>query len=110
MGTRRAGALGGVSHTRVAGWRKWLDGGAKPEDLPEPEPGTLDGLRHYLRLRNDIEHRKAGLRLAADRLEEVAGDLRTEALRITPEDVRAAHRRLDAAADLRDGASDSYDP
>lgn len=76
---RGAGALLGVSQTTVKAWRDWSEDGSDPSALPEPKPVTVQGVRHYLAIASDIEARQAALRIAADRLEELAGELRREA-------------------------------
>lgn len=79
MSFREMGRQAGVSQTKAKEWRDWYDAGAKPKDLPSPQPTSLAGMEHYLRLADDLEFRRAGLRIAADKLENVAGELRREA-------------------------------
>lgn len=79
MGTRPAGKLVGVSHDTVAKWRAWDKQGANPEELANLEPTTVQGLRAYLEVADQVEIRRAALRLAADRLTEMADELRNEA-------------------------------
>lgn len=78
-GLRRAGALLTVSHTHVSMWRKWVKAGSDPETLPELEPETVLGLRRHLAVSHEIETRRAALYLAAERMEEMARELRAEA-------------------------------
>ena len=78
-GTRGAGRLGGVSHSTVASWRSWRRKGADPATLPPLLPETVQSLGGYLKVAGDIEVKRAALRLAADRLDGVAGQLRREA-------------------------------
>ncbi len=78
-GTRNAGRLGGVSHTTVAEWRTWRRGGSNPETLPPPLPETVLSLRGYLEIAGDVEIKRAAFRIAADRLDGLAKQLRSEA-------------------------------
>lgn len=79
MSLRPAGKLVGVSHTTVADWRAWAAAGADPEELADLESATVQGLQAYLRVADQVEIRRAALRLAADRLTQMADDLRNEA-------------------------------
>ena len=78
-GTRTAGRLGHVSHTTVAVWRDWQSKGSDPKTLPPPLPETVQSLRDYLGRAGDIEIRRAAFHIAADRLDELAKQLRLEA-------------------------------
>jgi len=80
MSLREAGRHGRVSHTKVAEWKEWRDEqGADPEKLPPLQSETVASLREGIRLANDEAFRRAALRLAADRLDKVAEELRSEA-------------------------------
>lgn len=79
ISTRAAGRLAGVSHDTVATWRQWQTKGADPEALAVPSTTTIQGLEAYLGVADEVEIRRAALRLAADRLAVVVTDLRAEA-------------------------------
>lgn len=76
---RQAAALIGVSHTAVGNLRKWAEGGANPEEL-SVKPATLRAVRDYLEMHAEIKARRMALRVAAQVLEELAGELRDEAV------------------------------
>ncbi|MEQ1573102.1 MAG: hypothetical protein ABL993_02540 [Vicinamibacterales bacterium] len=79
MGTRAAAKLIGVSHDRVAKLRLWAKAGADPEALPALEPRTVEGLAAHDAVAADVETRRAALRMAAERLELAAQEMRDEA-------------------------------
>lgn len=76
---RGAGKLADVSHSLVDTWRKWVAAGANAATLPPPEAETLQKLGDYLAVAEEVEIRRVALHLAADRLEDLARQLREEA-------------------------------
>jgi hypothetical protein len=78
MTLRPAGDLIGVKAPTVVALRKWYAAGARPEELTASQK-TIDGIRSYMAVADNVEARRAALRIAADRLEGVIQELRDEA-------------------------------
>lgn len=53
--------------------------GARTDDLRDMEADTVQKLRDFLLIAEDLGHRRRALKIAADRLEDVVRDLRREA-------------------------------
>ncbi len=92
-GPTAAARLGGVSRQKYYEWKMWQDGGADPKLLPPLRAEKVRGLRDCLKMLRDSEVRQAALMLAADRLESLADEMRTEAKAPAREGVRSAAAR-----------------
>ncbi len=99
FGLRPAGRLVGVSHTKIQEWRDFADGKA---ELADPTKSTVQKLRAYRSMAEEVESRRAGLLYAANRLEETARELRREANDPTQRlAAQAAEDHVAAANDAR---------
>lgn len=102
LALRPAGDLITVSHTQVGEWRAWHADGADPDALVI-RPSTRRAIADYMMIAEDVERRRQAYNIAADRLAELADQLRQEATLGGGGEAAARHRRRKGRAKKKTG-------